>query len=60
MKDMGYTNIDALDACAEMLEISKKYNAYTNYIEAYLDKSRLPIEDGMHAILISFMFKHKL
>ena len=46
MKEMGYTNIDALDACAEMLEVSKKYECYTNFIEAYLGKNKLPIDDG--------------
>ena len=46
MKENGYTNIDALDACQEMLEKSKQHNAYTNYITAYLGKNRLPIEDG--------------
>ena len=46
MKENGYTNIDALDACEEMLEKSKQHNAYTNYITAYLGKNRLPIEDG--------------
>ena len=46
MKERGYTNIDALDACQEMLDKSKQYGAYTNYINAYLGKNRLPIEDG--------------
>ena len=39
-------NIDALDSCQEMLDKSKQYGAYTNYINAYLGKNRLPIEDG--------------
>ena len=46
MKENGYTNIDALDACEEMLKKSKQHNAYTNHITAYLGKNRLPIEDG--------------
>ena len=67
MKENGYTNIDALDACEVMLETSRQYHAYTNYITAHLGKNRLPIEDGKllpalqnYIPPVNTFFSHKL
>ena len=46
MRKHGFTNLDCLDACTQMLERAKNTGAYRNFIEAYLGKYHLPIESG--------------
>ena len=46
MSKRGLTNVDCLDASAEMLAEAKKRNVYRNLIEAFLGKNRLPIDSG--------------
>ena len=46
MSKRGLTNVDCLDASAEMLAEAKKRNVYRNLIEAFLGKNRLPIDTG--------------
>ncbi|RWS17890.1 malonyl-[acyl-carrier protein] O-methyltransferase-like protein [Dinothrombium tinctorium] len=48
LHDLGYTNIDALDGCKEMLNHAKKMNGvYKNFIISLVKAdSKLPIEDN--------------
>ena len=41
-----FTNVDALDASAEMLAIARKKNVYKHLMEATLGPQRLDIPDG--------------
>ena len=53
LKKNGYTNIDALDATPEMLEIAKQKNCYKNFINCVITKdTKLPIDDKTYDAVI--------
>ena len=48
--DMGFKNLDAVDASSQMLEVARQKNIYKRIICDYLGPNRLDIEDGMLSI----------
>ena len=42
----GYTNIDAVDGCAEMLDKAATKNIFNRMLVSMIDANRLDIEDG--------------
>ena len=50
--DIGFKNLDAVDASAQMLEVAKNKDIYKRLICDYLGPNRLDIEDGMNFIYL--------
>ena len=51
LKKEGFTNVDALDASQEMLNIARQKGIYNDLLCAYVEKGRsLPIEDSKYRI----------
>ena len=48
LKEAGFTNIDALDASEEMLEMAKKKGVYKNLMCATVGTNILPIADSKY------------
>ncbi|CAH1256800.1 WBSCR27 [Branchiostoma lanceolatum] len=48
LQKMGFSNVDALDACQEMLDIAKTKQVYKNFILDFLGTNRLNIEDDTY------------
>lgn len=49
----GYTNIDALDGCEQMLEVAKKRNIYKKIFVTYVTPDKeLPIAEGSYDVLV--------
>ena len=46
MRDMGFTNIDAVDCSPGMLKIARSKNIYKNIIEDVLGSKKLDVEDS--------------
>ena len=44
--DIGYKNIDALDASPEMLEVAKQRNSFKRTFCAYLGSKEIDVDDG--------------
>ncbi|XP_076339102.1 uncharacterized protein LOC143240490 [Tachypleus tridentatus] len=54
LNEMGYKNIDALDASKKMLEVARKKNVYKNLYHFYLGcGGESPIKDGTYDVAIS-------
>ncbi|XP_076339100.1 methyltransferase-like protein 27 [Tachypleus tridentatus] len=54
LNEMGYKNIDALDASKKMLEVARKKNVYRNLYHFYLGcGGESPIKDGTYDVAIS-------
>lgn len=54
LKEHGYDNIDALDACPAMLAKAKVRNVYQNLIEAMiLPTQQLNIPDGSYDLIVA-------
>ncbi|RWS16025.1 malonyl-[acyl-carrier protein] O-methyltransferase-like protein, partial [Dinothrombium tinctorium] len=51
---LGFTNIDALDACDEMLQCAKESNSnYKNYIVAEVSKAKLlPVDENTYDVAL--------
>ena len=55
--DIGFKNLDAVDASSQMLEVAKQKNIYKRIICDYLGPNKLDIEDGMISIY-SYQYHH--
>ncbi|XP_035659899.1 methyltransferase-like protein 27 [Branchiostoma floridae] len=48
LSKLGFTNVDALDASQEMLDVAKTKNVYKNFIKEFLGPNRLNIDDDTY------------
>ncbi|XP_035659795.1 methyltransferase-like protein 27 [Branchiostoma floridae] len=51
LSKLGFTNVDALDASQEMLDVAKTKNVYKNFIKDFLGPNRLNIKDDTYDVV---------
>ncbi|XP_066269095.1 methyltransferase-like protein 27 [Branchiostoma lanceolatum] len=48
LSKLGFSNVDALDASQEMLDVAKTKNVYKNFLKEFLGPNRLNIDDNTY------------
>ncbi|KAI8497568.1 ubiE/COQ5 methyltransferase [Branchiostoma belcheri] len=48
LSSLGFSNLDALDASQDMLDVAKTKNVYKNFLKEFLGPNRLNIEDDTY------------
>ncbi|XP_066269157.1 methyltransferase-like protein 27 [Branchiostoma lanceolatum] len=51
LSKLGFTNVDALDASQEMLDVAKTKNVYKNFLKEFLGPDRLNIDDDTYDVV---------
>ncbi|CAH1247416.1 WBSCR27 [Branchiostoma lanceolatum] len=51
LSKVGFSNVDALDASQEMLDVAKTKNVYKNFLKEFLGPNRLNIDDDTYDVV---------